>query len=469
MKPVIAIVGRPNVGKSTFFNRCVGGREAIVYDTPGVTRDRIYRDCQWSGYDFVLIDTGGLIPESLETLAAQVRSQVQMAIDEADVIIFLVDGKEGLNGGDYDVAKLLRQSRKPVLLAVNKIDKLTETPALMEFYQLGLGDPLALSALRGTGGVGDLLDAVVSHFPETAVRQKRRLKQAGSKLARKAALLEPEELDATDEALSNDFSIAIIGKPNVGKSSLVNAICGRERSIVTDIPGTTRDALDTQIDCQDSRITLIDTAGIRRKARVDYGVEAFSVVRSIKAISRADVVVLVLDASQPISDQDQKIAAKIEEAGKPALVVFNKWDLIENKSSRLMNEFKEEVFRELPHIRYAEVVFTSAVNKQRVDKIIERSKAVLAESRRRISTAVLNQVINEAQLLTPPPAGSRGKRLRIYYSTQVAVSPPTMALFVNDVKLLSSQYRAYLDRKLRESFGFIGTPLRLVLRPKDKK
>lgn len=444
-KPVVAIVGRPNVGKSTFFNRCVGSREAIVHDSPGVTRDRLYRDCDWSGRAFLLIDTGGVMPDSDE-MSRQVRDQVKEAVDEADVVVFLVDGKEGLTGSDEDVANMLRRTKKPIILAVNKIDDTKHEANMLEFYQLGLGEPMGLSALRGTGGVGDLLDRVIELFPEGAGM-------------RNGEVEDEERLD---------FSVAIVGRPNVGKSSIVNAITGRRRSIVGDKPGTTRDALDTTFSFQDREVTLIDTAGIRRKSKVDYGVEAFSVVRAIKAIDRADVVILVLDANQEIADQDQKIAQKILDAGKAAVVVFNKWDLVSNKSSRLMNEYLERVTMDLPHLKFVEAVFTSADTGQRVTKILEAAARAFDETRRRVPTAVLNQVLAESQILTPPAASKRGKRLRIYYGTQVSVCPPTFALFVNDVKIAPSNYMVYLERKIRESFGFRGAPIRLLLRPKKR-
>jgi GTP-binding protein len=444
-KPVVAIVGRPNVGKSTFFNRCIGARTAIVDDAPGVTRDRLYREAEWSGHKFLLIDTGGIIPDSREEMASQVTDQAALAIAESDVIIFMVDGKSGLSGADQEVANILRRSKKPVILAVNKIDEPHEDNNKLEFYKLGLGDPFSLSAMRGTGGVGDLLDVVISNFatPGGAATEE----------------VEPDK---------SPFSVAIVGRPNVGKSSIVNVLCGSKRSIVTAIPGTTRDAVDTMIKFHGRDVTLIDTAGIRRKSKVDYGVEAFSVVRSISAIDRADVVVLMLDVNQEISDQDQKIATKIDEAGKAAVVVFNKWDSIEDKSSRSMNAFIETARRDLRHLSYAEVVFTSATFKTRLAKILEAAERAYAESHKRMSTSVLNQVVNEAVALTPPPAGKRGKRLKLYYATQVSTAPPTFILFVNDDKLLTANYQVYLERKIREAFGFTGTAIKLIARPKGK-
>ncbi len=449
-KPVVAIVGRPNVGKSTFFNRCIGRREAIVYDVPGVTRDSLYRNCDWSGHDFILVDTGGLIPDSQEEISRLVKEQVSGAVEDADVVLFLVDGKAGITGADEEVANMLRRTKKPILLAVNKIDDQRDRANLLEFYQLGLGDPLPVSALRGTGDVGDLLDKMIEAFPAEY---------------RKSA---PVDEDEEEEEVRKDFSIAVVGRPNTGKSSIVNSILGKKRQIVTDIAGTTRDSIDTIFSYEDRELTLIDTAGIRRKSKVEYGVEAFSVVRAIQSIDRADVTVMVLDASQEIADQDQKIAAKIIEAGRAVVVVFNKWDLIENKTSKLMNEFLAKVQTDLPHLKYAEVVFTSALTNQRIPKILDACIRAFGETRRRVTTSVFNQVITEAQMLTPPPAGKRGRRLRIYYGTQVSVAPPSFALFVNDAKLAEDNYLVYMERKVREGFGFKGTPIRLFLRPKKR-
>jgi GTP-binding protein len=464
-KPVVAIVGRPNVGKSTFFNRCIGARDAIVYDQPGVTRDRIYREFDWSGQDFLLIDTGGLIPNATEEIETQVADQVTLAINEADVIIFMVDGKNGLHGADEHVANMLRRTKKPVLLAVNKIDEPHEEANLLEFYKLGLGDPFSLSAMRGSGGVGDLLDKVLETLP-AELRTPRKSKKS-SKNGDAEDFGEPVEV-SDDDGSDDSFAIAIVGRPNVGKSSIVNALSNSKRTIVTAIPGTTRDAIDTVIAFGPKEVTLIDTAGIRRKSKVDFGVEAFSVVRSLRAIDRANVAVLMLDATQTVADQDQKIAAKIDEAGKAAVIVVNKWDLIENKSSRMMNEFIENVHRELPHLKFAEVVFTSATTKQRLQKILEAAERAWQHSRKRVTTGLLNQVVNEAQTITPPPAGTRGRRLRVYYTTQVSVAPPTFVLFVNDGKLMSHTYKVYLERKIREAFGFPGTPIRLLTRAKNK-
>lgn len=472
-KKVVAIVGRPNVGKSTFFNRVVGGRFAIVDDSPGVTRDRLYREAEFAGEEFILIDTGGIVIEGGDEITSQVYEQAKLAVQEADLIVFMVDGKSGLNGADQDVANLLRRSKKPVLLAVNKIDEPKEEPNMLEFYSLGLGDPLGVSAMRGTGAVGDLLEQIVNILnPEREANSEngKARKSKAERLAETHAL----EKTAMDEAaaqaeIKTKISLAIVGRPNVGKSSIVNAMIGENRSIVTDIPGTTRDAIDTTIVYKGRELTLVDTAGIRRKSRVDYGIEAFSVVRSLGAISRSDVVVMVLDATLEISDQDQKIAAKIEDAGRAAVIVVNKWDLVADKTSRLMNEFVDRTKAELRTIAFAPVVFTSAETKQRLTKILDVAETAYAETHRRVSTGLLNQVIAEAVALVPPPSGKRGKRLKVYYGTQVSAGPPTFVFFVNDGKLLTSSYKTYLERKLRESFGFAGTPIRIAMRDKKEK
>lgn len=459
-KSVVAIVGRPNVGKSTFFNRCIGARHSIVDDAPGVTRDRIYRETEWAGREFVLVDTGGIILESGDEITTQVYDQARLAVDEADVIVLMVDGKAGVTGADVDVANVLRRSKKPVLVAVNKIDDPKDENNVMEFYQLGLGDPVGLSAMRGSGGVGDLLDLIVEAIEKDkgGRPKKARTDTNGGKA---------EEEEAAVAEVKTPMSIAIVGKPNVGKSSIVNAMIGTSRSIVAAQPGTTRDAVDTMFRFRGREITIVDTAGIRRKSKVDYGVEAFSVVRSLRAISRSDVVVLVLDAQQEISDQDQKIAAKIEEAGRACVIVVNKWDLIPDKTSRLMKSFVENVRENLRMIGYAEVVFTSAHTRQRLTKLIETAEKALAETQKRIGTGLLNQILTEAVALVPPPSSKRGKRLKVYYGTQVSVSPPTFVLFVNDGKLMQQNYKVYLERKIREAFGFVGSPIRVTTR--DKK
>ncbi|HEY9777283.1 MAG TPA: ribosome biogenesis GTPase Der [Planktothrix sp.] len=446
---VVAIVGRPNVGKSTFFNRCVGAKQAIVDDSPGVTRDRLYRETDWNGETFLLVDTGGVIPNAGEAISEQVFDQVNLAVNEADVIVFMVDGKSGLHGSDETVANLLRRTKKPIVLAVNKIDTPAEELNASEFYSLGLGDPMTLSAMRGTGGVGDLLDKIVTILREGTNGAKA-----------KEPDVEGEEVQP--------LNVAIIGRPNVGKSSILNQLAGTKRMIVSDQPGTTRDAIDWTIKHKGREITLIDTAGIRRKSKVDYGIEAFAVVRSIRAIERADVSVLVLDGTQEISDQDQKIGAKIAEAGRAAVIVVNKWDLIENKSSRLMNEFIENCHTTLRMLSWAEVIFTSAQSGQRVTKIVEAVERAGEMTRKRVGTGLLNQIINETVALVPPPSSKRGRRLKVYYATQVSTGPPCFVLFVNDDKLMTKSYESFLERKLRESFGFQGTPIRIVLRAKKE-
>lgn len=458
VKGVVAIVGRPNVGKSTFFNRCVGSRSSIVDDQPGVTRDRIYMEAEWCGSRFLLVDTGGILPgraadiNSSKIINEEVNKQVELAIEESDVIIFVVDGRQGPTGVDEDVANILRRSKKPVLLAVNKIDSPKDELNVPEFYSLGLGQPHSLSAMVGSGGVGDILDLVIENLPKG-----------------KKGRVSEEELEEEEDLENKPFSLALVGKPNVGKSSILNILCGEERTIVTNEPGTTRDAIHTFIKHKGRDITLIDTAGIRRRTKVEYGVEAFSVVRSFKAISNADVVVQIIDSSEPISDQDQKIASKIEEAGRGVVIVMNKWDKFENKSSSKMNELKRDIDQDLRAIHYAPVLFTSATEKVRVSKIIDAAALAFAQNHRRITTSLLNQCISECVALVPPPSGKRGKRLKIYYATQVSVGPPTFALFVNETRLLTDNYRTYLERKLRENFGFEGTPIRILTRPKKKQ
>jgi len=461
-KPVVVIVGRPNVGKSTFFNRCIGEKHAIVDDQPGVTRDRIYRDCDWSGHDFLLVDTGGILAyeHKGEPLGKEILEQVKEALTQADVIIFMVDGKEGLNGADEEVAGIVRRIKKPVILTVNKIDSIKENNNIMDFYGLGLGEPMPLSALTGSGAVGDLLDKIISYFPP----------KNGKKLTRDEELYGVEGEEGPQEDLTTKpISIAIIGRPNVGKSSITNMLCGQKRAIVSEVPGTTRDAVDTTFNHKGRELTLIDTAGIRRKSRVDYGIEAFSVVRSLRAIDRADVVALVLDASLEISDQDQKLASKIEEAGKACVIVLNKWDLVEDKSSGSMKRISDDVKAQLRSISYAEVVFTSVLTKVRVQKIIEACERTFLESHKRVTTGLVNQIISESVALVPPPSSKRGKRLKIYYATQVSVAPPTFVLKVSDGKLMARNYELYLERKLREAFGFVGAPVRIILRSKEKR
>lgn len=449
--PLIAIVGRPNVGKSTFFNRCVGARHAIVDDAPGVTRDLIYAETDWAGQKLLLIDTGGIVQNN-ESLSRQIFDQVMTAVDEADVLVFMVDGKAGISGTDEEIANLLRKSGKPVVLAVNKTDLPNDENNALEFYKLGLGEPVTMSALRGTGGVGDVLDRILASLGKAYSQAKQDKKRHQS-----------EEDDAAPEE-DQPLAIAFVGKPNVGKSSIVNLLCGRARSVVSAEPGTTRDALDSKIKIKGKEYLVVDTAGIRRKNKVVYGVEAFAVSRSLRAITRADVVVLILDATCEISDQDQKIAAKIDEAGKAAVIVYNKWDLVDDRSSKAMNQFINEAHTQLSTLSFAEVLFVSTLTRQRVHNIIEAAERAVAQTKKRITTALVNQVVNEAVALTPPPSLKRGKRLKIYYATQVAVAPPTFVLFANDTKLMARSYELYLTRKIRQAFGYAGTPIRLLLR-----
>ncbi|NLI53870.1 MAG: ribosome biogenesis GTPase Der [Clostridiales bacterium] len=437
-KPLVAIVGRPNVGKSTLFNRLIGRRVAIVEDTPGVTRDRIYQDAEWLNYAFTLIDTGGIEPASEDIIAQQMRRQAQLAIDTADVILFLVDGREGMTSADMDVAEMLRRSNKPVVLAVNKVDAPKFEDSMYEFYSLGLGDPYTISSSQGLG-LGDLLDAVVQDFPKD---------------------LEEEETER--------INIAVVGKPNVGKSSLVNALLGEERTIVSDIPGTTRDSIDTQFSQNGREYTLVDTAGIRRKRSVeDESIERYSVIRSLAAIRRADVVLIVCDASQGLSEQDVRIAGYAHEEGKASVLIVNKWDLIE-KDTHTMNEFKKSLGADLAFMSYIQMLFISAKNGQRVNKVLEAVDSAFEQSRRRITTGQLNDTVSEAVMMNEPPS-DKGRTLKIYYATQASVQPPTFIVFVNDTEIVHFSYERYLENFFRKTFGFEGTPIRIFFRSKKKE
>ncbi len=437
-KPLVAIVGRPNVGKSTLFNKLIGRRLSIVEDTPGVTRDRIYADAEWLTHSFTLIDTGGIEPASEDIIAVQMRRQAELAIETADVIIFLVDGREGMTAADEEVAAMLRRSNKPVVLAVNKLDTPKFNDAIYEFYALGLGDPVIVSAGQGLG-LGDMLDEVCAHFPPEA-----------------------------QEEGEHPLNIAVVGKPNVGKSSLVNAILGEERCIVSNIPGTTRDAVDTLFTLDGEPYVLVDTAGIRRKRAVeDETIERYSVIRSLAAVRRADVVLIVVDAEQGLSEQDVKIAGYVHEEGKPSVLVVNKWDLIE-KDTNTMNKFKKDMQVDLAFMDYVPFLFLSAKTGQRVNKLLTVAKESYAQSIRRITTGTLNDIVNEAISMTEPPAMS-GKRLKIYYATEVSVQPPTFVIFVNDEALVHFSYKRYMENYFRKTFGFAGTPIKIIFRNRGKE
>lgn len=433
-KPVVAIVGRPNVGKSTLFNRLVGGRTAIVEDTPGVTRDRIYRDTEWLGRSFTLIDTGGLeFSEAEQSILGQVRKQANIAIQEADVILFVVDGRTGITSDDENVAETLRRSKKPILVAVNKIEDYQNNLGLYEFYQLGLGEPIPVSAAHGMN-IGDLLDQIVKHFP-------------------------PLKMEDTEPDV---IKIAVVGRPNVGKSSLVNVILGQERVIVSDIPGTTRDAIDTPFMREGQEYILIDTAGMRRKGNIDEKTERYSVIRSLRAIDRSDVALLVLDGTMGVTEQDKKIAGYVHESGKGSIIIVNKWDLVE-KDDKTMSQYEKTIRFELGFMQYAPILFVSALTRQRVVKIIELVDFVAEQQTHRVHTSVLNEVITDAVMVTPPPT-DKGKRLKILYSTQAGVKPPHFIVFVNDPELMHFSYQRYLENTIRKNFGFEGSPIRITVK-----
>lgn len=427
-KPLVAVVGRSNVGKSTFFNRICGKRIAIVKDTPGVTRDRIYADADWSGYNFTLIDTGGIEVDNPDGMFAEIRRQAETAIELANVIIFMVDGKSGVLPSDHEVASILRTANKPVVLAVNKLDN-NEKDTLYDFYELGLGDPMPISCEHKIG-LGDLLDEVVKHFGKTDAEEEEGLK------------------------------IAFVGRPNVGKSSLVNRILGAPRVIVSDVAGTTRDAIDTPFTYEGGKYTLIDTAGLRRKRGIENeSVESYGVIRSLSAISRADVVFLVIDASDEISEQDVRIAGMIHEEGKPSVIVVNKWDKIE-KDTHTIDKYRLKLAEDLSFMSYFQAEYVSALTGQRTQKLLDLAETVYAHASNRISTGTLNDVVREAVTITEPPASS-GRRLKVLYATQPSANPPTFVFFVNDEKLMHFSYKRYLENSLRRAFDFSGTPIRL--------
>lgn len=438
-KPVVAVVGRPNVGKSTLFNALVGEKISIVQDTPGVTRDRIYADIEWLQYHFTLIDTGGIEPESKDIILSQMREQAEIAIETADVILFMTDVKQGLVDADEKVANMLRKAGKPVVLCVNKVDNYEKMlPDVYEFYNLGIGEPYAISAANRTG-IGDLLDEIVKFFPET---------------------------DGEEEE-DDRIKVAIVGKPNVGKSSLINKLLGENRLIVSDIAGTTRDAIDTEVKYNGKEYVLIDTAGVRRKNKIKEELEKYMIIRTVSAVDRADVTVLMIDATEGVTEQDAKIAGIAHERGKGMIIAVNKWDAIE-KNNKSVKEFTEDIRKTLSFMPYAEILFISAQTGQRLPKLYETIDAVYENNTLRVSTGVLNEIMSEAATLQQPPQ-DKGKMLRLYYITQAAVKPPTFVIFVNDKKLMHFSYQRYLENKIRESFGFRGTPLRFIIRERNEK
>ena len=434
-KPIVAVVGRPNVGKSTLFNKIIGERRSIVEDTPGVTRDRIYGDAEWNGRKFLLVDTGGIEPKTDDVILAKMRMQAEVAIETADVIVFICDIHAGLTADDRDIAVMLKRSGKPTVIAVNKIDRVGELPyGYYEFYELGFDrDPIALSSLHGTG-TGDLLDEIVAALP-------------------------PE---AEDEADGDAVSVAVIGKPNAGKSSLVNRLIGEERQIVSNIPGTTRDAVDTEIENEHGRFNFIDTAGIRRQSKVEDRIEKFSVLRAKMAVERADVCLLLIDANEGITEQDEKIAGIAHEAGKATIIVVNKWDLVE-KDNSTVNEFTKKIRTALSYMPYAPILFVSALTGQRTAVLFERILEVYASAHKRVTTGMLNDLLNDAITRVQPPS-DKGKRLKIYYMTEASVAPPTFVIFCNSAALFHFSYQRYLENCLRTAFGFEGTPIRIVIR-----
>ncbi|MBE5885630.1 MAG: ribosome biogenesis GTPase Der [Lachnospiraceae bacterium] len=437
-KPIVAVVGRPNVGKSTLFNVLAGERISIVKDTPGITRDRIYADVTWLDKNFTLIDTGGIEPDSKDIILSQMREQAEIAIMTADVILFLVDVKQGLVDADAKVADMLRRSKKPVLLVVNKVDSFDKYMAdVYEFYNLGIGDPIPVSAANRLG-IGDMLDKVMEHIPE----------------------------DAFTEEEDERPKIAIVGKPNVGKSSIINKLVGENRVIVSDIAGTTRDAVDTEVTYNGKEYVLIDTAGVRRKNKIKEELEHFMIVRTVSAVERADVVVLVIDATEGVTDQDTKIAGIAHERGKAIIIAVNKWDAIE-KDDKTTNKFTAEIRDMLAFMPYAEIMFISAKTGQRLPKLYEMIDTVMENHALRVATGVLNEIMMEAVAMQQPPT-DKGKRLKLFYITQVAVKPPTFVIFVNDKELMHFSYTRYIENRIRDAFGFKGTPLHFIIRERKE-
>lgn len=438
-KPIVAIVGRPNVGKSTLFNVISGKMISIVKDTPGVTRDRIYADVEWLNKSFTLIDTGGIEPESSDIILSQMREQAQIAIDTADVIVFITDVRQGLVDADSKVADMLRRSKKPVILTVNKVDSFEKYMAdVYEFYNLGIGEPFPISAVSRLG-LGELLDEVIKYFPETDENE--------------------EEDDRT--------KVAIVGKPNVGKSSIINKLLGENRVIVSDIAGTTRDAIDTDIIWHDKEYVFIDTAGLRRKSKIKEELERYSIIRTVSAVERADVVILIIDATEGVTEQDAKIAGIAHERGKGVIIATNKWDLIE-KNDKTIYEYTGRIREVLSYMPYAELIFISASTGQRLNKLFELIDVVIQNQSLRIATGVLNEIMTEAVALQQPPS-DKGKRLKLYYITQVSIKPPTFVIFVNDKELMHFSYTRYIENKIREAFGFKGTSLKFIIRERKDK
>ncbi len=437
-KPIVAIVGRPNVGKSTLFNTLAGERISIVKDTPGVTRDRIYADVSWLDYNFTMIDTGGIEPESKDIILSQMREQAQIAIDTADVIMFIVDVRQGLQDADSKVADMLRRSHKPVVLVVNKVDSYEKFQAdVYEFYNLGIGEPFPISSTEKTG-LGDMLDEVVKYFPESA----------------------------KEEVEDERPRIALIGKPNVGKSSLINKLAQEERSIVSDIAGTTRDAIDTAVKYNGKEYIFIDTAGIRRKSKIVEEIERFSIIRAVAAVERCDVAIIMIDATEGVTEQDAKIAGIAHDRGKGVIIAVNKWDAIE-KDNNSVKEHTQDIRDVLSFMPYAEILFISAKSGQRLHKIFETIDVVIENNSMRVATGVLNEIVTEAVAMQQPPT-DKGKRLKIYYTTQVSVKPPTFVVFVNDKNLMHFSYTRYLENRIRDTFGFKGTALRFITRERKE-
>lgn len=437
-KPIVAVVGRPNVGKSTLFNKLIGKRLSIVDDTPGVTRDRIYSDCEWRGREFTLVDTGGIEPKTDDSLLVQMRRQAELAIERADVIILVTDLDAGVTANDMDVASMLIKSSKPIVLCVNKCDKVGEPPAeIYEFYNLGLGDPIGVSALHGHG-TGDLLDEAFKYFPE----------------------------DNGEEYGDNCIKVAVIGKPNVGKSSLINKISGEDRAIVSDMAGTTRDATDTVIEKGEDKFVFIDTAGIRRKSKIYENIEKYSVLRAYMAVDRADVCVIVIDAVEGFTEQASKVAGYAHEQGKGCVIAVNKWDAIE-KDNATMNKFKKDIERELSFMSYAPVVFISALTGQRIPELFKQIKNVAEQNAMRIPTGLLNDVLADATARVQPPS-DKGKRLKIFYITQASAKPPTFVAFVNRAELFHFSYQRYIENQIRATFGLVGTPIRIIVRERGQ-